>query len=172
MISSISALRSFEYDLVAGAPQRGQGGPAAGAEVPGQKAAGEPLSADEQAEVEKLKSRDREVRAHEQAHQAAGAGLITRGASYSYQRGPDGQQYAIGGEVGIDVSPVTGDPAATLRKAEQIRGAALAPASPSPQDRAVAAAAAQMAAAARQEQAQKAYSQTSAGGSATFSIRA
>ena len=64
MISSISALRSFEYGLAAGAPQRGQGGPAAGAEVPGQKAAGEPLSADEQAEVEKLKSRDREVRAH------------------------------------------------------------------------------------------------------------
>lgn len=120
---------------------------------------GKPLAAEEQAEIEKLKARDREVRAHEQAHLAAGAGLITRGASYSYKRGPDGQQYVVGGEVGIDTSPVRGDPAAALRKAEQIRRAALAPAEPSPQDRAVAAEASRMAAEARRELAQKAYAE-------------
>ena len=153
MISSISALRAFSYDLAAERLPRSQ---AAEPKAADQSAAGTgQLSEEERAQVEELKRRDREVRAHEQAHMAAGAGLITRGASFTYKRGPDGQQYAIGGEVGIDVSAVPGDPAATIRKAEQVRSAALAPASPSGQDRAVAAAAAQMAAEARQQQAQQ-----------------
>jgi hypothetical protein len=53
--------------------------------------------------------------------------------------------YATGGEVQIDTSPISGDPEATIRKAETIRRAALAPASPSDQDRRVAAMAARMA---------------------------
>jgi len=48
--------------------------------------------------VEQLKQRDREVRAHEMAHVAAGAGVVTSGASYSYETGPDGRRYAVGGE--------------------------------------------------------------------------
>ena len=48
---------------------------------------------------------------------------------------------AEGGEVSIDVSPVDGDPRATMRKMDQVRKAALAPAQPSGQDRAVASAA-------------------------------
>lgn len=84
------------------------------------------------------------------AHQAAGAG-ITGAVSYSYERGPDGQMYAVGGEVSIDTSAVRGDPRATLEKAEAIIRAAMAPAEPSPQDYRVAASARAMAAEARAE---------------------
>jgi hypothetical protein len=65
--------------------------------------------------------------------------------------GPDGQRYATGGEVGIDVSPVANDAQATLLKAETIRRAALAPAQPSGQDLSVASKAAAMANKARAE---------------------
>ena len=102
-------------------------------------------------EVAKLKARDQEVKAHEQAHLSAAGGLATSGATFTYQLGPDGIRYAIGGEVNIDTSPVAGDPQATLRKAETIQKAANAPAAPSDQDRKVAAQAAQMAAKAQQE---------------------
>jgi len=96
------------------------------------------LSEDERQAVEALKARDREVREHERAHAAAGAGLA--GApSFSFETGPDGRQYAVGGEVSIDASPVPGDPQATIAKMEQVKRAALAPAQPSAQDRAVAA---------------------------------
>lgn len=90
-----------------------------------------------------LKARDREVRAHEAAHQAVG-GQYAGSISYVYERGPDGAQYAVGGEVSIDTSPVQGDPQATIEKMRTVRAAALAPAEPSPQDRAVAAEAMQL----------------------------
>lgn len=109
------------------------------------------LSPEEQRQVAKLRARDQEVRTHEAAHQSAGAGLVRGGASFSYETGPDGKRYAVGGEVSIDTSPVSGDPEATIQKAETIRAAALAPAQPSSQDRAVAAQAAQMAMEARAE---------------------
>jgi hypothetical protein len=96
-------------------------------------------------QIKQLKLRDQEVRSHEAAHLAAGQGITKGSASFSYQRGPDGVQYAIGGEVKIDASEVAGDPEATLAKAQQIQAAALAPAQPSSQDRAVAAKAAKMA---------------------------
>lgn len=98
----------------------------------------------EQQQIQELKTRDREVRAHEAAHKAAAGPHARGGASYTYQRGPDGVRYAIGGEVSISLSPIEGDPEATMRKAQQIRAAALAPAEPSAQDYAVAAQAAQM----------------------------
>lgn len=100
---------------------------------------GRPLSREEQRVVRELQARDREVRAHEAAHQAAGAGLAS-GASYTYQTGPDGRQYAVGGEVQIDTGAER-DPRATIAKMQRVIAAALAPAEPSPQDRAVAAAA-------------------------------
>lgn len=102
-------------------------------------------------QIKELKARDRVVRAHEAAHVAAGAGVVKGGATFSFQRGPDGVQYAIGGEVQIDVSEVAGDPQATARKADRIRAAALAPAQPSSTDQAVAARASQMAIEARAE---------------------
>ena len=108
-------------------------------------------STKEQADLAKLRTRDREVRAHEQAHIAAAGGLAKGGATFSFQRGPDGKQYAVGGEVNIDTSPVSGNPEATIRKAQQIRAAALSPADPSAQDRAVAASAGSLEAQAHQE---------------------
>jgi hypothetical protein len=91
-----------------------------------------------------LKSRDQHVKAHEQAHLSASGGYATSGASYTYQVGPDGRRYAVGGEVGIDTSPVEGDPAATIQKARIIQRAALAPSDPSSQDLRVHAQAVQM----------------------------
>ncbi|WP_052063866.1 putative metalloprotease CJM1_0395 family protein [Nitrincola sp. A-D6] len=104
----------------------------------------------EQTVVRELAARDREVRQHEMAHQAAG-GQYTGGATYTFERGPDEVMYAVGGEVSIDTSSVPGDPEATLQKAERIERAALAPAEPSPQDMRVAASARAMAAEARAE---------------------
>ncbi len=101
-------------------------------------------------EISELKARDREVRAHEAAHIAAGDSVVRGGARLTYVRGPDGVLYATGGEVSIDTSGAS-TPEATLAKAERIRRAALAPAKPSSQDRAVAAQAARMAMQARQE---------------------
>lgn len=124
--------------------------------------AADTLSEAEQRQVAELAERDREVRAHEMAHVAAGAGLVTRGASYTYQTGPDGQRYAIGGEVGIDTSPGR-SPEESLSKAERIRAAALAPAEPSGQDRQVAAQASRMASDARMEIARREFEQGGAG---------
>jgi len=108
------------------------------------------LSDTDRRQLEALKSTDRAVRAHEAAHMAAGGSLVTSGASFSFETGPDGQRYAVAGEVGIDTSKGR-TPEETLVRAQQIRAAALAPADPSGQDRSVAAAAAQMAADARAE---------------------
>jgi len=100
--------------------------------------------------LESLRQRDQEVRLHEQAHLLA-AGPYARGApSYTYQTGPDGQRYAVSGEVPIDLSAVPGNPQATLQKALTIRRAALAPTDPSDTDRAVAAQATALAAQAQQ----------------------
>jgi len=104
-----------------------------------------PIDPEQQAKIQALKARDTEVRNHEQAHLSAAGGLAISGASFQYAIGPDGQRYAVGGEVSIDVSEVADDPAATLRKAETIRRAALAPAQPSSQDYSVANKAAAMA---------------------------
>jgi hypothetical protein len=138
-----------------------QGGSAAAeeggaeAEAAGAKSAdGKPLSDEEQKQVEELEKRDREVKAHEAAHKASAGGNARGGASYEYQAGPDGRQYAVGGHVDIDVGPVQGNPRATLQKAQTVQRAALAPADPSGQDRAVAAAAAQLARQAQSEVAQ------------------
>lgn len=111
----------------------------------------EALSPEEQRQVDKLQSRDREVRAHEQAHIAAGGSLIKGAASFQYETGPDGKHYAVGGEVQIDTSPVKDNPAATIRKAQMIQRAAKAPADPSSQDESVAAAAQAMEMEAKQE---------------------
>lgn len=92
------------------------------------------LTPNDQEFLTRLQARDNEVKMHEAAHLAAAGQYATSGASYTYQEGPNGKQYAIGGEVGIDVSPVADDPEATITKADTIVQAALSPASPSPQD--------------------------------------
>ena len=114
-------------------------------------------------ELQELQRRDREVRQHERAHISAGGRHVRGGASFSYERGPDGKHYAVGGEVQIDTSPVAGDPAATIRKMQAVKRAAMAPAEPSAQDRAVAAAAARAEAEARLAQREQAGQDGSAG---------
>jgi len=91
--------------------------------------------------LQEMKRRDREVRAHENAHKAAG-GQYAGAVSLQYRAGPDGKFYAVGGEVPIDLSPVDGDPRATAVKMQKVQQAALAPADPSPRDRQIAALAA------------------------------
>ncbi len=112
--------------------------------------AGQELTDEERAEVDELKSRDREVRQHEQAHMAAAGPYANGGPSFEYTRGPDGKRYAVGGEVQIDTSRES-EPEATIRKAQQIYRAALAPADPSSQDRSVASQAKKMEMEARSE---------------------
>jgi len=94
--------------------------------------------------IQALKQRDMEVRNHEAAHLAAAGQYATGGAKFQYQRGPDGKNYAVGGEVSIDTSAIPNDPEATIKKAQQIQAAAHAPATPSNQDRQVAAQARKM----------------------------
>ena len=89
-------------------------------------------------QIRQLQRRDQEVRAHEQAHSSVG-GQYTGAPRLQYENGPDGQQYAVAGEVRIDISPIPGDPQATIQKMRLVRAAALAPAEPSAQDLKVAA---------------------------------
>jgi hypothetical protein len=96
------------------------------------------LTAEEKAQLRELQARDRAVRAHEQAHAAAGAG-IAGAPTYTYQTGPDGRRYAVGGEVAIHARPSSSDPQAAIRQLQQVVRAALAPATPSSHDRGVAA---------------------------------
>ncbi|WP_416897735.1 MAG: putative metalloprotease CJM1_0395 family protein [Minwuia sp.] len=111
---------------------------------PAEEAAAKPaasdleLSEEDKKQVRELRARDLEVRAHEQAHQRAG-GRYASAPSYEFERGPDGNSYAVGGHVSISTSPIPGDPQATIDKMDQVKRAALAPSEPSSQDRSVAA---------------------------------
>jgi len=99
------------------------------------------LELEELQQVKQLQNRDREVRAHEQAHASVG-GNLAGAPNLNFTTGPDGKRYAVSGDVSINISKVANDPAATIRKLEQVQRAALAPANPSSQDRKVAAQAA------------------------------
>ena len=95
-------------------------------------------------EVSKLKARDTQLRQHEQAHLAASTGGDVSNAAFTYQRGPDGVNYAVAGDVRINISAGR-TPEDTLARADIIRDVALAPADPSAADRRVATQAQQMA---------------------------
>jgi hypothetical protein len=113
------------------------------------------LTPAQQRQVDQLKKRDADVRRHEAAHLAVAGGYARGGASFTYQTGPDGRQYAVGGEVQIDTSSVPHDPRATIAKLRTVEAAALAPEDPSSQDRSVAAAAATKVAQAQSELSQQ-----------------
>ena len=98
---------------------------------------GKALSSSEKKEVDELKERDREVKAHEQAHLSAAGNLAAGSPKFKYQKGPDGQQYAVAGEVGLKI-PEGANPRESLAIAQRIERAALAPAEPSAKDRSVA----------------------------------
>jgi hypothetical protein len=117
------------------------------------KESAQQLTQEEQLQVNKLQARDTEVKAHEAAHQGAGGGL-SGGASFTYQQGPDGKMYAIGGEVPISFKEGN-SPAETKQIAQQVIAAAMAPANPSPQDFAVASSAMMMLIKAQQQEAKE-----------------
>jgi hypothetical protein len=90
--------------------------------------------------VQQLRQRDQEVKTHEMAH-LANAGQHARGGpTYTFEQGPDGRRYAVGGEVPIDISKEK-TPEATVEKMRAVKRAALAPAEPSSADRSIASAA-------------------------------
>lgn len=147
--SSGSASYGFENLVRSGVQASGSGARATAATKRDDKQ-GEGLTAEEQRQVDQLKSTDASVHRHEEAHLAVGRDLVIGGPSYSYTTGPDNKRYAVAGEVSIDASPAR-TPDETIPKAEHIRATALAPADPSAQDRSVAARADRMASDARIE---------------------
>ena len=110
----------------------------------------ESLDQQELKQLQQLKRRDNEVRTHEQAHLSAAGRYARGGASFTYEQGPDGASYAIGGEVGIDVAKES-SPEGTITKMQAIKRAALAPANPSGADKRIAAEANAKESQARQE---------------------
>jgi hypothetical protein len=109
------------------------------------------LSPEEERIIQRLKQTDQDVRTHERQHISAAGGYIKSGPVYNYTSGPDGKRYAIGGRVSLDITPIPNNPEATIRKAQIIKKAALAPADPSGADRAVAATATRMEMKARED---------------------
>ena len=127
--SAALGARSVRLDIAVLTAVQAKGNAAAAAQAP---------SPEEQKVIAELKARDREVRRHEAAHANAG-GEFAGTPNYEFTRGPDGRAYAVGGTTPIAVNPVAGDPEATIEKMQTVKRAALAPAEPSAQDRAVAA---------------------------------
>ena len=62
------------------------------------------LSPEEQQAIARLARRDRAVRAYERAHVLIGGSLVQAYPTYTYQRGPDGDYYAIGGEMTLGLA--------------------------------------------------------------------
>jgi len=114
------------------------------------KLSGEPLTRQEQRELERMRKRDREVRRHEQAHLAAGGRFVRGGINFEFERGPTGERFVVDGSVNLDVSKER-SPQETIQKMSQVRAAALAPAQPSPKDLSVAQSASRKSSQARQE---------------------
>ena len=89
-------------------------------------------------ELKRVQSQADKVVAHESAHALVGGALMLGAASYQYEVGPDGQTYESSGQSRIDMSPVAGNPQATVAKMQQVKRAAMAPLNPSGADRVVA----------------------------------
>ena len=106
------------------------------------------LTVEERRQVEALRAKDAAVRASQQAHLAEAGGLA-QSVVYSYQIGPDGQSYAIAGEVQLAALP-GGTPQDRQAEGQRLQQAALAPAAPSTDDQATAARAGAMEESARQ----------------------
>jgi len=97
----------------------------------------EGLTPEQQKQVEELKAIDSEVKSHERAHVAASGGIGASAPTYTYQKGPDGQNYAVAGQVRIKTSG-SSTAEETIADAKAMEAAALAPGNPSAQDMKVA----------------------------------
>ena len=98
-----------------------------------------------------LESVDAEVKAHEATHLAALGAAANGPASFDYLILPNGERIAVGGSVPVSISPVPGDPEATIRKAKILIQAAYAVGMPSAADMQVAQQAYEMEVAAERE---------------------
>lgn len=87
--------------------------------------------------IQQLKRIEQRVIAHELAHKSVG-GELTGSVHYEYKIGPDGKKYIVEGEVPIHIKQGK-TPEETIKIAQKVKAAALAPADPSPQDLRVAA---------------------------------
>ena len=135
-VSSVSEESSGVYserEILAGKLQNGSDG-TAGANG---------LDDSERQMVQDLAARDREVRSHESAHAALLGRYAVGGPTYSFQVGPDGKAYAVGGSITADVGRES-TPEATAAKARIIARAAMGGGASSGADRSVAAAANRM----------------------------
>ena len=110
------------------------------------------LSTEDQQMISELRRTDQKVRAHEQAHAAAGGTNVR----YEYETGPDGRSYAVSGTTDIAVRVLASDANGKLAQARKLRAAAMAPADPSAQDLAVTARAVHLETEARAEKAEAA----------------
>ncbi|MHB2018476.1 MAG: putative metalloprotease CJM1_0395 family protein [Candidatus Xenobia bacterium] len=95
--------------------------------VPADVCAGGCMS--KQAIISVLQARNAEVHEHEYRHMAAAGEFCTGGPEFKTVLGPDGREYAVGGDCHIDTSPVDGNPQATLAKMRQLEAACMAPGS-------------------------------------------
>lgn len=129
------------------------------------------LTPEEKRIVAELQQIDRRVRDHERAHLAAGRGVITSTADFTYTYGPDGRAYAIAGEVGIDTSPES-KPEDNIYKGQRIQAAALAPRDPSPTDYRVASIGSQLELQGRSDLAQQRFEESLAAQEAARQERA
>jgi hypothetical protein len=94
---------------------------------------------DEAGFTDSARSRDRSVKNHENTHLSVLGPYAASVVLYDTRTAPDGETIAVGGKIAVDLSEVSGDPEATLRKARTILNAASAPGSPSAADMRVAA---------------------------------
>lgn len=92
----------------------------------------------ESKQLRALKARDKEVRAHEQAQMAAAGSQANSSPRLVYQRGPDGRQYAVGGEVQINFMPVESASEGSTEKAEILQKETHVPKNSSSQDQSTA----------------------------------
>jgi len=95
------------------------------------------LNDQERTQLRELQNRDAEVRIHEAQHFRAAGGLAKGTPNYTYQQGPDGQFYAVGGNVQLQTSRGS-DPEQAKRDAQSFSNAAQAPGDASAQDISVA----------------------------------
>jgi|GEM_PF-728529 len=93
---------------------------------------------DYQRVLNRFKSRDSEVKVHEQLHNSLAT--TTTPISYNYQVGPDGNLYAVGGSVRFDTF-IPKDETAAIQKLDKLQKAASAPEGLSKADSSIASAA-------------------------------
>jgi hypothetical protein len=98
---------------------------------------------DQMAALRDLQARDKEVRRHEQTH-AAMLGPYAGAITYTYEIGPDGKAYAVGGSTEIREAAGS-SPEEKAARARRIMAAAMAVSNPSGADLTAAAEAARMA---------------------------